>query len=274
MPIGRTTNEDLLFTTVRIAVGGDETGSAGTAFIVKYPLKHDPNLHYEFLISCKHLFEEEHETILMNFHRHEAGTVPPRPVLGQSIPVEFEGFESGFFAHPESEADLACVHINQLTAHLDRSGNTAFRLHVPLELFATFDEESLLPGQRIFFVGYPEDEYDDMNNLPLLRSGRISSHPKINYRNQPAFVIDAQVHKGSSGSPVFGVFGSEVRLIGILRRLVFASERLEGMPDDIPLAVRHRLGLGVVVKSTKIRELLDFAYNECERRTAEDQSAP
>mgnify|MGYP003291781313 CR=1 FL=1 len=56
-------------------------------------------------------------------------------------------------------------------------------------------------GNKIVVEG--SYRYDKKNNLPLVRTGTIASHPRKDFNGLPQFVIDAQVFPGSSGSPVF-----------------------------------------------------------------------
>ncbi len=74
-------------------------------------------------------------------------------------------------------------------------------------MISDFSEENLVPGVDVWFVGYPANRFDVVNNLPLLRKGYISSIPRVNFNSQEQFIIDAQVYQGSSGSPVFAPIG-------------------------------------------------------------------
>jgi len=52
-------------------------------------------------------------------------------------------------------------------------------------------------------LGYPLDFYDRIQNLPMLRNAMISTPYPVGFQGNPYFLIDAKLHKGSSGSPVF-----------------------------------------------------------------------
>lgn len=55
---------------------------------------------------------------------------------------------------------------------------------------------------EVIIVGYPLGFYDVENNLPVYRKGAIASTYSINFNQEPCFLIDANLHPGTSGSPV------------------------------------------------------------------------
>jgi S1-C subfamily serine protease len=124
-------------------------------------------------------------------------------------------------------------------------------------MLADFTEEKLNPGLDIWFVGYPDNRFDSTNNLPLLRRGYISSIPKVDYNSQKQFIIDAQVFQGSSGSPVFAPIGNKYKLIGVVSATMIKHGQLQTIPTlQNGLGVQQILGLGIVIKSTTIVELI------------------
>ncbi len=56
---------------------------------------------------------------------------------------------------------------------------------------------------NVIIVGYPLGFHDRINNLPIYRKGMIASSHKVDFNAQPFFLVDANLHKGTSGSPVF-----------------------------------------------------------------------
>jgi hypothetical protein len=58
-------------------------------------------------------------------------------------------------------------------------------------------------GEDILVIGYPLGlYYDDVYNLPVIRSGTLASAYPVPFQGKPHFLIDARLHKGTSGSPV------------------------------------------------------------------------
>ena len=64
-------------------------------------------------------------------------------------------------------------------------------------------EYEIPPGQDVFVLGYPRGISDIKHNLPLARNAMVSSAYPLNFEGQPYFMIDAILHPGMSGSPVF-----------------------------------------------------------------------
>ena len=56
--------------------------------------------------------------------------------------------------------------------------------------------------EKILVVGYPYGWYDDINNLPIIRIGHLSSPFKVGFRGEPVMIGDVITHSGMSGSPV------------------------------------------------------------------------
>jgi len=56
---------------------------------------------------------------------------------------------------------------------------------------------------NIIIAGYPLGFHDEINNLPVYRKGMIASSYPVHFNQLPYFLIDAYLHKGTSGSPVF-----------------------------------------------------------------------
>ena len=56
--------------------------------------------------------------------------------------------------------------------------------------------------ERIFFVGYPNAFRDELNNLPIARSGYLATPLYSDFEGKETFLFDASVFEGSSGSPI------------------------------------------------------------------------
>jgi hypothetical protein len=77
-------------------------------------------------------------------------------------------------------------------------------------LLKYFSEAYLLPpdlllqiGEDILVMGYPLGRYyDSVSNLPVVRNGIIASTYPVPYQRHQCFLIDARLHRGTSGSPV------------------------------------------------------------------------
>ena len=61
---------------------------------------------------------------------------------------------------------------------------------------------SLHPGDDVFIMGYPLGLKDNKNNLPIFRNAMIASSYRVPFDGKPLFLTDANLHPGTSGSPV------------------------------------------------------------------------
>ena len=103
-----------------------------------------------------------------------------------------------------------------------------------------------------------------------MRIGMIASHPKFDFNGKPQFVIDAQVFPGSSGSPVYidltyenfrngriVVGERKLKLLGIVAQTMLRNNVLQAVPTSTNYVMQEVMGLGIVFKSTAIKELVD-----------------
>jgi hypothetical protein len=128
--------------------------------------------------------------------------------------------------------------------------------------------------EEIIFIGYPNALYDKVNLTPIMRVGATATPIVLDYNGLPAFLIDASVFPGSSGSPVFlrdrGIYrkrdgsielASRFSLLGIVAA-VYSRERyaeLQELPARMGLTVGDLLDLGIVYKASAIIECVDAA---------------
>jgi hypothetical protein len=61
----------------------------------------------------------------------------------------------------------------------------------------------LAPGEELMVLGFPRGFSDQLNNLGVARNASIASAYGVNYEGKPLFLVDANLHPGTSGSPVF-----------------------------------------------------------------------
>ena len=187
----------------------------------------------KLLVSNKHVLKENSNAILIFPNRKLPSGEPD---LGAVIPIRCSGGRR--FEHPR--ADIACIDI---TGEMNRHPEVFYK-SIDSKFIEPIDTLKVGLGTEVLFVGYPNGFYDMANNLPLVRTGSLASLPNINFNGEKLVAIDAQVFKGSSGSPVFIAWDGSYNLLGIISRTVKQRER-----DDI-------LGFGLVVKQECFSELL------------------
>ena len=262
-----TAQEAIFSSTLRITKKGksDLGTSIGTGFIFEASIDDIRKQFVLFLVSNRHVFGNSFETISFNFHK--AKDDYSGPDLGKVVVFESEALPH--HEHPDQNVDLACINITG--AEFGAPGNSVYYKHLTDKLVSDFTEDDLLPGKEVWFVGYPENRFDVIHNLPILRKGYIASMPKIDFNARKEFVIDAQVFPGSSGSPVFAVLNGKFKLIGIIAKTMIRNQELETLPAGFNLGIQQIIGLGIVIKATAFKELVECAVKEYKLRIEEKE---
>lgn len=254
--------EQLLYTTLRIECkdnDGNLTG-IGTGFLLSRPV--EENKYKVYLVSNKHVLMETPK-ILVSFICNENG-VPQHQRVHK---IEIQGVDQAVKGHPNPKVDIAVMECTGLLGTMD---NRIYYQYVPYDMLAAFNEPELSIAENVYFVGYPDGKYDQSNNLPLMRTGMIASSPKFDFNGKPQFVIDAQVFPGSSGSPVYidltyenfrngriVVGERKLKLLGIVAQTMIRNNELQAVPSSTNYVTQEVMGLGIVFKSTAIKELVD-----------------
>ncbi len=248
--------EKVLFSTVRILIeiqGG--ASSVGTGFIVSVPIVGSESSGV-FLVSNKHVFVNPDNKITLNFTKKtENGK---KPDIGNIFTIEQQNFVSGYTEHPNPQIDLACINISALCG----PNLGIYYRHYAEKNFADLKLEDLTVGSDVMFVGYPDNRFDSIHNVPILRKGCISSSPRLDFLGKPQFIIDAQVFGGSSGSPVFAEVRGEHRIVGVVTATMIKNQKLQTVNSVEDLSIQQVLGLGIVLRIGLVTELLMKAVSK------------
>lgn len=87
-------------------------------------------------------------------------------------------------------------------------------------------------------VGYPLGFHDQTNNLPVYRRASIASAYGVNFGGLPYFLIDANLHPGTSGSPVVNSHHTLFKDAGCEEGYkLFGVHSAEHVVDDDPLGL-------------------------------------
>jgi hypothetical protein len=183
-----------------------------------------------------------------------------KPDKGRRVRVELDG--ELLNRHSDEEHDLVALPIAPLLNQLESAGEPVFFRSIAPELVPDANVlEDLAALEEITFIGYPSGLYDQRNVTPLIRRGITATPVWNDFEGQPAFLIDAGVFPGSSGSPVFIlnqgsyassrgiVIGNRLLFLGVLTHAILRKEKAK--PEVF-------LGLGKVIKSSKV---IEFAKN-------------
>jgi S1-C subfamily serine protease len=144
------------------------------------------------------------------------------------------------------------------------------------------DRTAFIPGEDIVVIGFPRGLSDTTHNLALMRNALISSAYGINFRGQPVFLIDGNLHKGMSGSPVMtkprtlipsrtgftiahepvtaflGVFSATLSaVIPVKQKKEAAEKKNERLKNEEMATQEEALGLGIVWYGDLIEEIIE-----------------
>jgi Trypsin-like peptidase domain len=241
--------ENYIFSTVLLKYKDkDNKYIIGTGFIVQYGKKCTDRKGYmvsDYLVSNRHVFEDI-EKLEIIFHKKDKND-ETKPSLEDFIQIDFDEYKEYLYFHPNEDIDIGVVPMGALEGDYNIYRN-------PVELYS--NEDNNIPnyikvGNNIAFFGYPHGKYDIENYLPILRRGYIASVPSLNYSGKKEILIDAQMYKGSSGSPVFHIYKldeskNELHFLGMI-----SEYETYNKSEDEGLSI----GLGYVIKREII---LDF----------------
>lgn len=254
--------EQVLFTTLRIECINENGNlfSIGTGFLLQRPVGEDK--YKVYLISNKHVLCNAN-SITITFTKSKDNN----PDLGNTVRIPITDIKDSIVQHPNPNIDIAILECTRLFIMFS---NQLYFKTVDYDMLASFNEPELSIAENVFFVGYPDNRYDKQNNLPLIRTGMIASHPKYNYNGDDVFIIDAQVFPGSSGSPVYidltyenfkngqiNLGKKDIKLLGIVSATMIRNNQIKSIQTGTQLLSEEILGLGIVYKATAIKELID-----------------
>lgn len=176
--------------------------------------------------------------------------------------------------HPNEKIDLAIIcKLDLINSLLDDEllNNYFIGGEFLLNQEELFDVASI---EDILVIGYPSGIFDSQNNLPIVRNGITATDIKRNYMGEPVFLIDSEIVKGSSGSPVFlfnrlGYYKNEeytlswrIKLIGINSSVY--TQDWDGIlfnqfnSAEANIRTKIPIGLGVILKAHLINDFEDL----------------
>lgn len=278
----QSTADRLYFTTARlIGLSGDRV-RVGTGFfyVVRVRALDNPEQLGEvaFLVTNKHIVEGGKDRLTVGMIKNSPDDLP---ALGEASVVNLSP-DCGWTFHPEKPVDVAVLPFNDVEQMLQTTGQAPYYAGVPALLAPSEETLRLRMNsiEEVVFVGYPSAIHDTKNLTPIIRRGITATPPEVDYCGQPAFLVDAAVFPGSSGSPVFILdrgtwqgrdgnvnIGHRTLILGIVAAV--HSRTIEAEVRELPATTKAKTGisledplnLGIVYKTTAIDECVDIALN-------------
>ena len=151
-----------------------------------------------FLVTNHHVVRDEKEGILpdavrLRLHTNSTNVTQNEEV---DIPLYQNGKPAWRIHATQPQADVALIRLNK--DDLQR------RFFIRAWSKENFLPQNYLlhPGEDIFIMGYPLAFHDKQHNLPIFRNAMIASSYGVPFQGMPLFLTDANLHRGTSGSPV------------------------------------------------------------------------
>jgi hypothetical protein len=283
--------EDLLYTTLKITCKNTTEAKEGTGFIFNFKEKQISKIQPPFFVQSKNdQFVETVERPYLVTNKHVikdaiSGELNFHLTDDTNVKYTIGGIKSPFsksFILHDDDVDLCAMPLYEVIGQINNdqlNNNTnqmswnnlpqqqkrVFYTSLNLNHLVNFEKEDAI--QDILMVGYPIGISDEINNLPVVRKGITSSHLRKNFQNKPEVLIDAACFPGSSGSPVFLRQKPEsnffsTKLLGILwggpQHTVTGNIICEGNKikcEEIPTTyavTQIPSNLGFVIKSTEL----------------------
>jgi len=150
-----------------------------------------------FLITNKHVVIDKEKEFYPNKIRFQVHINPndPSKNIYKELTLYDENNRQKWLEHQNNKIDIAAIEMEK--SNLKNC------------LIQAFNKEKFSPSDLILEIGedllvlaYPLGFYDTLHNLPITRNATIASNYLVPFKGEPYFLVDANLHPGTSGSPV------------------------------------------------------------------------
>lgn len=151
-----------------------------------------------FFVTNQHVFRDDKNGIIPDAIRLRLHTDSKNVDKSADFDVPlYNGNQRLWKIHPQhQDADVAVIMLDKIKLQ-------------PKFFIKAWSSQNFLPsqyrldpGEDIFIMGYPQGFHDIKNNLPIFRNAMVASVYPIYFQGIPFFLTDANLHPGTSGSPV------------------------------------------------------------------------
>jgi hypothetical protein len=179
------------------------------------------------------------------------------------IPLYVNG-KPRWHQHPDYEKrpiDIAVVELDQ-----QRITKDFFIKGISLSAFLPADFV-IGAGEDVMIMGFPRGVADDLHNLPIIRNASVASAYGVDFRGMPFFLVDANLHKGMSGSPVMtkarNTWTDKKGNISLMPGTPMYFLGIHSSNVSVPLNTgeEEQLGLGTVWYAHLIEEIIASAQS-------------
>lgn len=259
--------DQLFYSTVYIEARAGSQAWTGTGFLVNYGIN---GAMVPVLVTNKHVLQG---ATIVHFTMPMGDTAGP---LNRGTRIAVTDFSaSTWVGHADLGVDIAAMFFAQVLDAMAANGAPAFYRAIPSDILMSQASAMELDSiESVTFFGYPAGLIDQSALLPIARRGQTATPIFNDYNGLPAFVIDASVFPGSSGSPVFlfdrGSYvdregnlnvANRVFLLGVVAQVHtrIVGGRIEMVTNPTPM-FDEPIDLGIVFKASAIQETVQALY--------------
>lgn len=263
---------------IALGVGtANEKHWIGTGFIVGRKEKVDPNFSTYYIITNKHVVENQKQ-IFVRFNS-----------LGDSFIKDYlvdlydEEGNAEFTYHPNPETDIIAMQIIPQTLINDKSIWNAFDLEDHTLTLKQMQKTGVEEGCLVYSLGFPMNLVDIIK-APICRLGcisRVSDAFIKEGREKPVFLVDAQAFPGNSGGPIISrpetlsiqgtPTNTTANLIGILSQYIPYREVLYSAQTHRERMIQEEnSGLTIVHPVDRIKEVVELEWIRIEEKKKEN----
>lgn len=252
-------NDKLLSNAIHVTAKGPSGIFYGTGFFFAFNIK---GFFAPMLVSAKHVFSNT-ETISFDINACPLDSAWPESYDQSHVEhIEIQG--KNVISHPDSNIDLAILPLAEEQEKLVDSGfGFTHQFLSENDILDIPEWSSLSAIEDLVMIGCPDGIYDQVNNLPLIRSGRTASHPSYNFNGKPQFISDIACFPGSSGSPIF-LYNPHQYMDYKKKSMIFGSSRIKLLGIQ-SAGFRHANesfnNLAIAVKATELLKFNEILLN-------------
>lgn len=263
--------DQLFYTAVFVESFSSRGRATASGFLISYPVLASPVPETQriVLVTNKHVFEGANEVAFSLVRLGADG-----PIKGRTRVTVSNFDESSWVGHPDSGVDVAAMFFGAILTKMQSLGAPGFfRSFSPAQLATKEFAGELDSLETVTFVGFPSGLYDKKSFLPIARQGQTATPIFNDYNGLPAFLIDASVYPGSSGSPVVlldrGSYHSRngslqvqsrFSLLGVIAQV--HTREVDGVLQAASGVAKFQspINLGIVFKASAIQEAVLALY--------------
>ncbi len=184
-------NDIFITVTLIIPIQTNEPSGSATGF---FYVKHNKL----FLVTNRHCVINEEERFKPKKLKAKLHTNPSNLTENDEYEIPlYDNNEKNWLEHPTIPGvDVVCIPINKQ----EIQGRFIIKAFCKDNFLPT--NYLLSPSEDVFVVGYPRGFHDRLLNLPVLRNAMVASAYPSYFEGKPFFLIDSNLHEGTSGSPV------------------------------------------------------------------------